>query len=213
MNDMYFAPVPGSVSRPEKFETVFEGVPFSFWTDAGVFSRGEIDRGSQTLLKALPKDLRGRVLDLGCGWGLIGTVIGKTRRDARVVLCDVNERAVELSRRNLKENGVDGEAFLSDGFSSLEGTFDAVVTNPPIRAGKSVIYRLFSEAADRLSPEGRMYLVIRKQQGAESALKYLNTVFTEAKAVDKSGGFWVIACGGKRSGDLTKGQVENEQRT
>ena len=207
MNDMYFARTPGSASRPEKFETVFEGVPMTFWTDAGVFSKGEIDRGSLTLLKAIPKDLSGRILDLGCGWGLIGTVIGKTRRDVRVVLCDVNERAVELSRRNLKENGVDGEVILSDGFTSLDGTFDAVVTNPPIRAGKSVIYRLFKEAADRLSPEGRMYLVIRRQQGAESALKYLNTVFSEAKAVDKSGGFWVIACSGKRGGDLTKGQV------
>ena len=213
MNDMYFAQTPGSASRPERFETVVEGVSMAFWTDAGVFSKGEIDKGSRTLLKALPKDLRGRVLDLGCGWGLIGTVIGKTRGDARVVLCDVNERAVELSRRNLKENGVDGEVFLSDGFTSLEGTFDTVVTNPPIRAGKSVIYRLFKEAADRLSPDGRLYLVIRKQQGAESALKYLNTVFLEAKAVEKSGGFWVIACAGKRGGDRTKGQVENERRT
>ena len=212
MSEMYFAPLPGSASRPERFETVFEGVPLAFWTDAGVFSKGEIDRGSETLLKALPKDLHGRILDLGCGWGLIGTVIGKTCRDVRVVLCDVNERAVELSRRNLKENGVDGEVFLSDGFSSLNGTFDAVVTNPPIRAGKSVIYRLFKEAADRLTPEGRLYLVIRRQQGAESALKYLNTVFSEAAAVDKSGGFWVISCGGKRGGNETKGQVENEQR-
>lgn len=214
MSDMYFAPFPASVSRPERFETVFEGVSLAFWTDAGVFSRGEIDRGSETLLKALPKDLSGRILDLGCGWGLIGTVIGKTRGNARVVLCDVNERAVELSRRNLKENGVDGEAVLSDGFASLEGTFDAVVTNPPIRAGKSVIYRLFKEAADRLSPEGRLYLVIRKQQGAESALKYLNTIFHEAKAVDKSGGFWVIACGGKRGGDFNErtGDI-NERRT
>ena len=211
MSEMYFAQSPSSASRPEMFRTDFEGVPLTFWTDAGVFSRGEIDRGSKTLLKALPKDLRGRILDLGCGWGLIGTVIGKTRSDAKVVLCDVNERAVELSRRNLLENGVDGEVFLSDGFASLEGTFDAVVTNPPIRAGKSVIYRLFREAADRLAPEGRLFLVIRKQQGAESALKYLNTVFSEAKAVDKSGGFWVIACGGKRCGDITKGQVENEQ--
>ncbi|MBR6707708.1 MAG: class I SAM-dependent methyltransferase [Clostridia bacterium] len=201
MNDMYFARTPGSASRPERFETVFEGVPMTFWTDAGVFSKGEIDRGSLTLLKAVPKDLSGRILDLGCGWGLIGTVIGKTRRDVRVVMCDVNERAVELSRRNLKENGVDGEVILSDGFTSLDGTFDAVVTNPPIRAGKSVIYRLFKEAAERLSQEGRMYLVIRRQQGAESALKYLNTVFLEAKAVDKSGGFWVIACSGKRSVD------------
>ena len=127
MNDMYFARTPGSASRPERFETVFEGVPMTFWTDAGVFSKGEIDRGSLTLLKAVPKDLSGRILDLGCGWGLIGTVIGKTRRDVRVVMCDVNERAVELSRRNLKENGVDGEVILSDGFTSLDGTFDAAV--------------------------------------------------------------------------------------
>ncbi len=173
----------------------------AFWTDAGVFSRGEIDRGSETLLKALPGELKGRVLDLGCGWGLIGTVIARTRRDAAVVMCDVNERAVELSRRNLRENGAAGEVFLSDGFASLEGNFDWVVTNPPIRAGKKVIYRLFEEAAAHLEPGGKLYLVIRKQQGAESALRYLKTLFQTAEPVEKSGGFWVIACGGRRESE------------
>ena len=196
MSDMYFAPVPGSESRPVRFEVRWDGIPMAFWTDAGVFSRGEIDRGSEILLKALPGDMKGRVLDLGCGWGIVGTVVGKTREGTQIVLSDVNARAADLARRNLKENGVAGEVVLSDGFENLEGTFDYVVTNPPIRAGKKVIYRLFREAAGRLRPGGAMYIVIRRQQGAESALKELRGFFDEAEPIEKKGGFWVIACRG-----------------
>ncbi len=199
MNDMYFARTPESISRPERFTASWQGTDFTFWTDAGVFSRGEIDRGSEILLRAVPEDLAGRVLDLGCGWGLIGTVLGKTRKNIRMVLCDVNQRAVELAQRNLRENGVEGEAVLSDGFECLSGSFDAVVTNPPIRAGKKVIYRLFGEAAAHLAPGGALYLVIRRQQGAESALRYLRQLFETAQTADKSGGFWVIVCRGPRT--------------
>ncbi len=194
MGEMYFAASPQSESRPERFSARWEGVPFSFWTDAGVFSRGEIDRGSEVLLAALPKDMKGRVLDLGCGWGLIGTVIAKTRPGTEVVMSDVNGRAAALARRNLEENGAEGEVVLSDGFEGIDGRFDAVVTNPPIRAGKRVIYRLFGDAAAHLVPGGKMYLVIRKQQGADSALRYLKTIFKTAETLDRSGGFRVIVC-------------------
>ncbi len=200
MSEMYFAPSPGSASRPEQFTLRWDGIPLTFWTDAGVFSRGEIDRGSEILLRALPGELSGRVLDLGCGWGIVGTVIGRTRENAQLVLSDVNSRAVELARRNLQENGVRGEAVLSDGFENLSGTFDYIVTNPPIRAGKKVIYRLFRDAAERLRPGGALFIVIRRQQGAESALKELKTLFETAEPVEKKGGFWVIACRGPGAG-------------
>ena len=77
--------------------------------------------------------------------------------------------------------------------AALEGqAFDAVVTNPPIRAGKQVIYKMFTDAAKSLRPGGAMYLVIRKQQGAESCVKYLRTIYDSVEKLDKSGGFWVL---------------------
>ena len=108
-------------------------------------------------------------------------------------MTDVNLRALELARKNARANGVAAECLESDGLEALQGrTFDAVITNPPIRAGKQVIYRMFAGAAEALKPGGALYLVIRKQQGAESCLRYLATIFARVDKLDRSGGFWVI---------------------
>ena len=89
----------------------------------------------------------------------------------------------------------------SDGLAAFEGkAFDAVVTNPPIRAGKQVIYKMFSDAAACLRPGGALYLVIRKQQGAESCIRYLQTVYAEVEKLDRSAGFWVLKASGAVSG-------------
>ena len=107
-------------------------------------------------------------------------------------MTDVNARAAELSRRNLSANGVQAEVVQGDGFEHVAGTFDAIVTNPPIRAGKAVIYGLFDQAKERLAPGGALYIVIRKQQGAPSALKHLKEVYGDAEVIDRSSGFWVL---------------------
>ena len=113
-------------------------------------------------------------------------------------MCDVNARALELAARNARENGVTAQTVRSDGLESVPGLFDAILTNPPIRAGKQTVYRIFAQAARQLKPGGALYLVIRKQQGAESALRYLREIYEEAETIEKSGGFWVICCrGGK----------------
>ena len=109
------------------------------------------------------------------------------------MMADVNTRALELSRENAKLNRAGVTCVESDGMAALQDrTFDAVVTNPPIRAGKQVIYGMFADAAKSLNPGGALYLVIRKQQGAESAVKYLQTIFGSVEKLDTSGGFWVI---------------------
>ena len=81
----------------------------------------------------------------------------------------------------------------SDGFSAMGNrSFDAVVTNPPIRAGKQVIYQMFADARAHLKPAGSLFLVIRKQQGAESCIRYLKTLYASVEKLDRSGGFWVL---------------------
>ena len=193
MNDHYFTRVPQSESKPVACEYTYRGIPLSFRTDAGVFSRGEVDTGTRLLLEALPEEMSGEILDLGCGWGVIGIAIAKKWTEARVTMADVNTRALELSRENARRNRADAVCVESDGMAALEGrTFDAVVTNPPIRAGKQVIYKMFADAAKSLRPGGALYLVIRKQQGAESCMKYLQTIYRSVEKLDKSGGFWVL---------------------
>ena len=194
MNDHYYTQAPESESHPRRFTAAPLGKELAFWTDAGVFSKGEIDKGTALLLETLPP-LTGRVLDLGCGWGAVGVSLKAAQPHLDVVMCDVNERAIGLCKRNLQENGLSAQVVLSDGLTALtDEAFDAVISNPPIRAGKQVIYDLFRQSFDHLNPGGQLFLVIRKQQGAESAIKYLKTFFQEVTTPKKGGGFWIIQC-------------------
>lgn len=202
MHDHYYTQTPTSAHQYQTAAYMYRGVKLAFTTDAGVFSRGEVDFGTDALLKSLPDEMAGRVLDLGCGWGAMGVSVGKRYPQCRVVMTDVNERARELAEKNARDNGVSALAVQGDGLENVEGAFDYILTNPPIRAGKQVIYRLFSDSAKRLTENGFLYLVIRRQQGAESALKYLKTIFALAETVEKSGGFWVIRCQGGSKDDV-----------
>ena len=192
MNDQYYTADPQSESRPVPCAFPYRGYGLNFLTDAGVFSKGELDAGSRLLLDALPA-LSGDVLDLGCGWGAIGVAVAKANKQARVVMADVNHRALGLARDNCQRNQVTAEVIESDGMSAVMGrAFDAIITNPPIRAGKQVIYKMFADAAVSLKEGGALYLVIRKQQGAESCMKYLKTLYQQVEKLDKSAGFWVL---------------------
>lgn len=191
MNDHYYTPNPISAHHLRRIEFEVLGEPLRFDTDAGVFSRDGLDTGSRALLEALP-ELRGRVLDLGCGWGAVGVALKKHFPQIDLTMTDVNQRAVDLARQNLALNGVSAQTVQGDGLENVSGTFDFVVTNPPIRAGKQAIYRMFADARDRLNPGGSLFIVIRKQQGAPSALKYLHELFADAQVIARDAGFWVI---------------------
>lgn len=193
MADHYYTPLPESEHNTRLVQVNILGRSLTFETDAGVFSKQHIDPGSEILCKSLP-ELHGRVLDMGCGWGAM-TVMTLARFPALdVTMADVNERALDLAVRNVQKNGMQAKAVLSDGFERVEGEFDAVMTNPPIRAGKAVIYRMFEDAKAHLAEGGRLFLVIRKQQGAPSALKFLKELYAEAETIERDGGYWVIAC-------------------
>lgn len=195
MADHYYTPLPQSAHKPAQIAFEYRGHSMVFDTDSGVFSRLEIDKGTELLLKALPETLAGDVLDLGCGYGVMAIAIGKTWPACRPTMADVNERAVALAAANALKNGVAAEALISDGYSALEGhSFDLIVQNPPIRAGKQVIYEMFAKGARALRPGGQLWLVIRKQQGAPSALTYLKTLFGRVSIVEKESGYWIFQC-------------------
>ena len=194
MNDQYYTREPSSQSRPADCSFSYRGKQLRFHTDSGVFSRGELDQGTQLLLEALPP-LHGAVLDVGCGWGAVGVSVAAANPSCSVTMVDVNLRALALAEQNAAMNRVHAEVLESDGCAALRGCcFDAVITNPPIRAGKQVIYRIFSEARDCLKLDGSLWLVIRKQQGAESAMRWLEEQFPQVRRVCRDKGFWVIRC-------------------
>ena len=194
MSEHYYTSAPTSEHEERSFRAVFAGRVLAFDTDAGVFSKQHVDPGSELLCRSLPQDLSGRVLDMGCGWGAMTIMTLAKCPGVKMTMADVNERALALAVGNVAKNRMQAEAVLSDGFASIEGEFDAVITNPPIRAGKAVIYRMFEDAKAHLVPGGVLYLVIRKQQGAPSALKFLKSLYAKAEVIERDGGYWIIAC-------------------
>ena len=194
MAEYYYTSAPTSEHEERSFRAVFAGRVLAFDTDAGVFSKQHVDPGSELLCKALPDTLGTRVLDMGCGWGAMTIMTLARFPKAEITMADVNERALALAVSNVEKNHMQATAILSDGFEKVEGEFDAVITNPPIRAGKAVIYKMFEDAKAHLVPGGALYLVIRKQQGAPSALKFLKELYGKAEVIERDGGYWIIEC-------------------
>ena len=196
MSDHYYSPDPQSTHRPARLSYAYRGCSLSFHTDSGVFSRLEIDKGTEILLNALPYDLSGSVLDMGCGYGVIGVSLGKAYPACRITMVDINQRAVDLARQNADENSVAATIFQSDGYHEIppEKTYACILQNPPIRAGKQTIYQMFAQGAARLKENGVLWLVIRKQQGAPSAMTYLQSLFHQVSAPEKKSGYWILRC-------------------
>ncbi|MGE5593498.1 MAG: class I SAM-dependent methyltransferase [Betaproteobacteria bacterium] len=163
-------------------------------TDAGVFAKGKLDRGTRLLIEAVDVPERSLVLDLGCGYGPIGIAAAVLCPTCRVCMTDVNERACELARRNAALNGaVNTEVICGAGFSPVKGMkFDLILSNPPIRAGKRVLFEIIEGAATHLNPGGRLVVVAQTKQGAKSLLRMLAEVFPVAREVDKGGGYRVM---------------------
>lgn len=180
-------------SDPKTFKYVFDNEIFHFTTDYGVFSKNQVDYGTYLLLKATYRKVLGsEILDLGCGFGPVATVIGRFHPESNIDMVDVNSRAVELSKLNTLHNCVSATVYQTDNILSLNKKYHSIILNPPIRAGKSLIFDLYQKAHEVLLPDGRLYIVILKRQGAQSSLNKLLELFRSAQVISKDGGYWVI---------------------
>ena len=191
----YFDQKPDVASRTRELTYEIKGQKLSFISDNGVFSKTQIDVGTSILLDVIvPMPLSGRLLDLGCGYGVIGITLATFNKNLKVVCADVNERAVSLTRTNASRLNVASqvEAIQSNVFSNVKGQFETIVINPPIRAGKKITYAMYDGAYQSLIDGGSMFIVIRKAQGAPSALEYLESVFSSVNVINKSKGYWII---------------------
>ena len=172
----------------------FSNQVFTFTTDLGVFSKSGVDQGTELLLNAVCRNpVSGSVLDLGCGYGTVGVVVKTLFPECAVTCVDINPRAVELAQLNAQRAHVEVDALVSDGFSAIgDRSFDLVITNPPIRAGKKVIYQMFDDAYAHLNQKGKLMAVIQRKQGAESAVKKLTSLFGNCTVVSRDRGYWVL---------------------
>ncbi len=171
------------------------GVSLTLKSDRGVFSKNELDEGSRLLIETLlPLSLGNRLLDIGCGYGPIGLTLAHVNPSLSVLCTDVNTRALALCERNAATLKLDHRVtcLQSDIYVEIEGQFDSIVSNPPIRAGKKVTYAIYTGAKDHLIDGGSLYIVIRKKQGAPSVTKFLEATFGNVEVLAKKKGFYVL---------------------
>ncbi|MDA3931827.1 MAG: methyltransferase [Tenericutes bacterium] len=181
-------------SNKKEHFVLIEDKKFSFITDHGVFSKKGLDFGSRLLIDTT-KDLSfNSALDLGCGYGPIGIILKSFNFKAMIDMVDVNERAIELAKENSRNNYTTVNVFKSDGFQNISEKYDLIVTNPPIRTGKKVIYKMFEDAMHHLADNGSLYMVIQKKQGAMSAIKFCQTIYNDVEIVSKKSGYVIIRC-------------------
>ncbi len=194
--DHYYSSSPTSKSDERIIQYSIKETAFKFISDNGVFSKNHVDFATSLLINAVVEDgVEGKVLDVGCGYGVIGITLAKLF-DVQVTMLDVNERALGLAKRNAEKNGVkDVEIVESNGFEKISGKYDVIITNPPIRAGKEVIYKMYDDAKEHLNEGGKFYLVINKKHGAPTTIEHLNGLFESVEVIDKKAGFNVIRCG------------------
>ena len=180
-------------SNRSEFDYYFDNEVFRFTTDNGVFSKKSVDYGSYILIKTIYlRNLGNSFLDLGSGYGPIGIIIKRFNPNVDVEMVEVNSRAVELSVLNSKSNNTDIKVHLCDDIMSLDHNFDTISLNPPIRAGKAIIYGLYEKASKKLNDGGHLYIVIRKAQGAPSSISKLETLFKSVEVINKDSGYYVI---------------------
>lgn len=171
-------------------EVFIKTLKFSFFTDNGVFSKKGLDFGTRSLLESLPDDISGDVLDFGCGYGPIGIYL-KKRYNCNVDMIDINDRSLDLARKNAIKNNVSVNIFKSDIYENITKKYDYIITNPPIRVGKTILYKIVFDAKKYLNDGGKLYLVISKDQGAKSLMRDLEKEY-KVQLVNKISGFFII---------------------
>ena len=188
---MYYAENPDVAHDIHELRVDLLGEKMTFLTDAGVFSKKMVDFGSQLLLKCLEVNQGETVLDVGCGYGPLGLSLAKAY-GVEATMVDINNRALDLARKNAERNKVEATIFQSNIYEQVKGKFDHVISNPPIRAGKQVVHEIIEKSKDFLGIGGDLTIVIQKKQGAPSAKSKMEDVFGNCEIVKKDKGYYIL---------------------
>ncbi|HEU4207562.1 TPA: class I SAM-dependent methyltransferase [Streptococcus pneumoniae] len=188
---MYYAENPDAAHDIYELRVELLGQKMTFLTDAGVFSKKIVDFGSQLLLKCLEVNQGETVLDVGCGYGPLGLSLAKAY-GVQATMVDINTRALDLARRNAEKNNAKATIFQSNIYEQVEGHFDHVISNPPIRAGKQVVHEIIEKSKDFLETSGDLTIVIQKKQGAPSAKSKMEDVFGNCEILKKDKGYYIL---------------------
>ena len=176
-------------SKEQKTKCKIKNTELTLITDNGVFSKRGLDFGTRTLLETID-NLNGQILDFGCGYGPIGIYLKKTY-DVEVDAIDINTRALNLAKKNAELNKTNINIFESNMYENINKQYDYIITNPPIRVGKKILYEILFEAKKHLKENGQLWLVIHKDQGAKTLVKDLEKEY-KIEIKNKNKGFYII---------------------
>lgn len=194
LSNQYFENNTNLKSQEHEIKYYFRGTTFSFIADNGVFSKNTIDFGSSLLLKEIVINAKvEKILDVGCGYGPIGLTIAKFNPNSYVDMIDVNYRAIDLAIKNANLNKINNvKIFESNIYANINSSYDLIVTNPPIRAGKKVVHEILLDGYNYLNNGGSLWCVIQKKQGAESAIRALQSKYQEVIVHSKEKLYYII---------------------
>ena len=178
-------------SNIQKITIRFQNLELPFFTDNGVFCKDYLDFGTRVLLENTII-YGSKVLDLGCGYGPVGVILGKLNPSLEITMVDINERAVALAQRNALANNVSATVLKSNILADVSSSFSCILTNPPIRAGKATVFAFYDQSYDHLEKNGVIYVVIQKKQGALSSLSYLESKFGNCEVICKEKGYFIL---------------------
>lgn len=188
----YFSEYQDSELKLKKIKVILRDRSFEFHTGSGVFSKDKVDKGSELLINSCIVKKKWKILDLGCGYGVVGIAIAKSFPTTEIVMVDVNKRAVKLARMNLKLNKVDNVKVLdSDLFEKMNQKFNTIIVNPPQKAGKEICFKIIEESKDYLEKGGLLQLVARHNKGGKTLEQKMKGVFGNVKEMAKKGGYRV----------------------
>ena len=190
MTEHYYSAKQTSKFETKKIKAVLLGKNFEFFVSPGVFSRHKIDDGTYILIQNAEVKENSKLLDLGCGYGVVGIAFAKAKK-CDVVMADSNERAVKLAKMNLKLNDVSADVRISDIFSKVPEKFDVILLNPPQTAGKDVCFKMIEESKEHLDKNGTLQLVARPKKGGKTLAQKMLKVFGNAYEIAKGAGFKV----------------------
>ena len=193
-NNQYFEKAPDTAHDYKEFTFNLRGVDFHFTTDSNVFSKSTIDFGSRLLIESFDDSNLpvGDLLDVGCGYGPMGLSLAKTTGRS-VEMVDVNERAMELAKKNAERNGIENVRIHPSSVYDQVGKTDfaAIVSNPPIRAGKGIVHEILEKSYEHLQTGGALVIVIQKKQGGPSAKAKMEEVFGNVETLAKDKGYFI----------------------